>query len=152
MKKLKHSYSRDKRSPVPKSDVVSRVMSGNKAKDTKPEILLRKALWNIGLRGYRVHDRSLPGRPDIAFSKQKLAVFVNGCFWHRCPYCKYQLPKNNTEFWKDKFEKNVLRDRAKIDLLKKMGWKTLTIWECELKRDIQKQLVRINKIYEQKKK
>lgn len=124
-------YVRDKRSPVPKSENVSRVMSANKAKDTKPEILLRKALWKAGLRGYRLHYKKVPGRPDIAFVSKKIAIFVHGCFWHRCPHCDYSLPKNNRKFWEKKFKKNVERDKRKIRELRKLEWKVFVIWECK---------------------
>lgn len=160
-------YIRDKRSPVPKSEAVSRVMSANRAKDSKPELLLRRALWSAGLRGYRLHYKirlpslirrgvAAPGdgvvdqtppqihpsslrphpssvRPDIAFVGKKVAIFVHGCFWHRCPRCNYPLPKNNTEFWQTKFERNVARDARKKADLKHLGWKVITVWECELK-------------------
>src|SRR5687768_13013552 len=102
-------YFRDKRSPVPKSEAVSRVMSANRAKNTSPELLLRKAIWQMGFRGYRLHPANVPGRPDIAFTTQKVAIFVMGCFWHRCPKCDYKLPKHNRKFWKQKFERNLER-------------------------------------------
>lgn len=127
------SYVRDKRSPRPKNEKVSRVMSANKAKNTKPELSLRKALWSEGLRGYRLHNRSLPGRPDIAFTKNKVAVFVHGCYWHRCPFCNYPLPKHNRAFWKEKFKKNAARDEKKKNDLRAVGWSVITVWECELK-------------------
>lgn len=133
---MKKEYSRDKRSPKPKNENVSRSMSGNKAKDTKPELILRKALWAKGLRGYRIHNKNLPGRPDIVFSKKKLAIFVHGCFWHRCPHCDLPLLKNNTEFWKNKFEKNMERDAKKRKLLKKEGWRVKVIWECGINSDL----------------
>lgn len=85
--KISSMYSRDKRSPVPKNDTVSRVMSANRAKNSKPEVRLRKALWHAGLKGYRLHHKRIPGRPDISFVGKKLAIFVHGCFWHRCPKC-----------------------------------------------------------------
>lgn len=91
-------YVRDKRSPKPKNENVSRVMSANKAKNSKPEVQLRKYLWNNGLKGYRLHHKKSPGRPDIAYISKKLAIFVNGCYWHRCPKCNYTLPKNNRIF------------------------------------------------------
>lgn len=129
-------YVRDKRSPRPKSDAVSRVMSANRAKDSKPELLLRKALWHAGLRGYRLHYSRVPGRPDISFVSKKLAIFVHGCFWHRCPKCAYKLPKNNRAFWKAKFDRNVARDQRKVDDLKALGWKVITVWECDLKKNL----------------
>ena len=81
-------------------------MSANRAKDTKPELLLRQALWQSGHRGYRLHHKKIPGRPDITFVGKKVAIFVHGCFWHRCPKCAYTLPKNNTAFWQAKFDRN----------------------------------------------
>jgi DNA mismatch endonuclease (patch repair protein) len=129
-------YIRDKRSPTPKSETVSRVMSANKAKNTGPEMLLRKALWQAGIRGYRLHNKKVIGRPDIAFIGRKLAVFVHGCFWHHCPKCSTSLPKHNTPFWKAKFERNVERDARKVADLKSAGWTVLTFWECDLKADL----------------
>ena len=142
------TYIRDKRSPIPKSEATSRVMSANKAKNTKPEIQLRRALWSKGIRGYRVHPKALPGKPDLAFTTKKVAVFINGCFWHRCPICNYQLPKTNTAFWEKKFERNVRRDQEKIKSLKTTGWKVLTIWECEIRSALNKQIEKLeNTIY-----
>lgn len=131
--KQPEKYLRDKRSPIPKSESVSRVMSKNKSKNTKPELLLRKELWKNGIRGYRLHQKKIPGKPDIAFISKKIAIFVNGCFWHRCPHCQYKLPKTNRDFWKTKFENNIARDLKTFDQLKEMNWKSITIWECELK-------------------
>ena len=118
-------------------------MSSNKAKNTKPEILLRKELWKHGVRGYRLHYKDIPGRPDIAFIKPKLAVFVNGCFWHRCPNCNLSIPKNNAQFWKEKFHKNIQRDALRINQLTKIGWKVIVAWECELKTNINKYVAAI---------
>ncbi len=129
----KPKYIRDKRSPKPKSDAVSKVMSANKSKGTKPEVTLRKILWAQGIRGYRINYKKIPGRPDIAFTKTKIAIFVNGCFWHQCPKCNYAIPKHNQKFWKEKFEKNIARDERKAKELQEAGWKVITIWECELK-------------------
>lgn len=108
-------------------------MSANRAKDSKPELLLRKVLWNSGHRGYRLHYKKVPGRPDISYVSKKLAIFVHGCFWHRCPKCDYTLPKTNRKFWKAKFDRNVARDNKKVVDLKALGWKVITVWECELK-------------------
>ena len=128
-------YQRDGRSPIPKKEVTSRVMSSNKEKNTKPEILLRKELWKNNIRGYRLHWKKAPGSPDIAFPKKKLAIFVNGCFWYSCPKCNLGLPKTNKEFWKNKFDKNVKRDKKKIELLKTNDWNTIVIWECMIKNN-----------------
>ena len=131
-------FSRDKRSPKPLNLSVSRVMSANKAKNTKPEITLRRALWSEGLKGYRVNWKNVPGRPDIAYPGKKIAIFVNGCFWHRCPKCDLPLPKTNTKFWKEKFDKNVKRDKKKNDELLSLDWKVTVIWECEINSNLSK--------------
>lgn len=125
-------YIRDGRAPIPKSETTSRIMSKIRAKNTKPEILLRKALWKEGCRGYRLHWKKAPGRPDICFPGKKVAIFVHGCFWHRCPHCKPSMPKTHKKFWQEKFQNNKERDKKKIKALKKQGWEVLTIWECQL--------------------
>lgn len=129
-------YKRDKRSPVPKNATASKVMSRIGAKNTKPELHLRKALWEAGMKGYRLHYKKVPGRPDIVFPSQKLAIFVHGCYWHKCPHCNLPSPKHNTAFWNDKFEKNVARDQRKVNELQALGWRTSVVWECEIKKDI----------------
>lgn len=136
-------FIRDKRSPVPKDANVSKVMSANKAKNTKPEILIRRELYRRGLVGYRLHNKKIPGRPDISFNRQKLAIFIHGCYWHRCTHCDLPLPKTNTEFWKQKFNANVARDKKKNDQLKDLDWKVVTIWECKLKKDLSGQIANI---------
>jgi DNA mismatch endonuclease (patch repair protein) len=138
-------YVRDKRSPIPKSKNVSKVMSANKAKNTTPEITLRKALSKVGLRGYRLNHKGVPGRPDIAFVSKKLAIFVHGCFWHRCPHCNYKLPKNNRKFWRIKFAKNIERDKRKNQELEKSGWKVIVLWECIIKKNLKTQIEKIGK-------
>lgn len=142
------AYIRDGRAPIPKKESTSKVMQANKAANTKPEMLLRKALWRAGTRGYRLHSPKLPGRPDISFGKNKLAIFINGCFWHRCPYCDLPLPRSNTQFWKTKFDANVARDKKKIRALKDIGWDTLTIWECDVESNIVACLERIDRALE----
>ncbi len=130
-------------SPPAKSAVTSRVMKANRAKGTKPEITVRKALWSEGVRGYRVNWKKAPGRPDICFPGKRIAIFVHGCFWHRCPKCATSLPRTNTAFWKKKFELNVARDKIKLKLLKDQGWLTLSIWECEIKGNLASVVSRI---------
>ena len=110
-------------------------MQGNKRQNTKPELLVRQRLREAGLTGYRLQWKKAPGRPDIAFPGRKIAIFVNGCFWHRCPHCNPSMPKRNVEFWEAKFRRNVERDQRAIAELEAMGWTPITIWECELKRD-----------------
>lgn len=136
-------YMRDGRAPIPAKESTSRVMSSNRGKNTKPEIILRKTLWKNQIRGYRLHWKKVPGKPDIAFPGKKFAIFVNGCFWHRCPLCNLPLPKSNTDFWSEKFEKNIQRDRMKTNQLHQIGWHSLTIWECEINHNLQKTIHRI---------
>ena len=125
-------YQRDKRSPIPSSEKASRVMSSIKGKNTKPELTLRKLLWREGLRGYRLHWK-IPGSPDLVFTRKKIAIFVNGCYWHKCPKCNLPIPKSNSDFWENKFHKNVLRDEMKKKLLEDANWKVIIIWECDIK-------------------
>jgi len=134
------TYKRDGRSPIPVRESTSRLMSKNKSKNTKPEIVLRKEMWRKRIRGYRLHWKKVPGKPDIAFPGRRIAIFVNGCFWHRCPHCQPQLPKSNVDFWKNKFEKNVERDKNKREQLAQVGWETITIWECQIKNNVIEQV------------
>ena len=138
-----YSFIRDKRSPIPKNTTVSKVMSANKAKDTKPELMVRKELYKLGLVGYRLHSKKIPGRPDISYNSQKLAIFINGCYWHRCSHCDLPLPKNNTTFWKNKFNANIARDQRKIIELIDLGWQVNTLWECKLKNDLQNEISKL---------
>lgn len=108
-------------------------MSRIKGKNTKPEMLVRKYLFSKGFR-YRLHDKKLPGRPDIVLKKYKTAIFVNGCFWHGHAGCRYfVIPKTRTEWWLDKISKNISNDNINTGKLIEAGWKIITIWECELK-------------------
>jgi DNA mismatch endonuclease (patch repair protein) len=118
--------------PPPTSEGVRASMRANRARDTGPEIRLRSALRRAGLTGYRVAPKGLPGRPDIAFTKHKLALFVHGCYWHRCPHCTPRLPRSHAAFWRVKFEQNVVRDERKRRELDLAGWEVLEIWECEI--------------------
>jgi DNA mismatch endonuclease (patch repair protein) len=110
----------------------SQMMSGIKGKNTKPEILVRKALHARGFR-FRLHDKKLPGKPDIILPKYKTVIFVHGCFWHKhdCKYFKW--PKTRPDFWRDKIEGNVERDEKHHQQLKELGWNVKIIWECEIK-------------------
>ena len=114
---------------------IRKSMQGNKRANTRPEMLVRQRLREAGLTGYRLQWKKAPGRPDIAFPGRKVAIFVNGCFWHRCPHCHPSVPKRNTMFWEEKFRRNVARDQQAIADLEALGWTAITIWECELKRD-----------------
>ena len=141
-------YMRDGRAPIPKSEAISRVMSANRGKNTLPELKLRKALGTEGLRGHRLHPKKVPSRPDIVYTKKKIAIFVNGCFWHRCPFCKLPLPKTNRVFWRNKFQKNIVRDKKNVSLLKKDGWRVVVIWECQLKNNIENPTKKIKRLYQ----
>ncbi|MEQ4283259.1 MULTISPECIES: very short patch repair endonuclease [Pseudomonas] len=111
----------------------SRMMSGIRGKNTRPELLVRKFLHAHGFR-FRLHRKDLPGNPDIVLPKLKTCIFVHGCFWHRHPGCRYAtMPKTRPEFWAEKFSKNVARDAKSILALRQLGWSTIIIWECQLK-------------------
>ena len=106
-------------------------MQGNRARDTRPELAVRKLLTKLGYR-YRLHARDLPGRPDIVFRGRHKVIFVHGCFWHRHPRCRFAYtPKSNVNFWLEKFEENVSRDRRVARALRSLGWGVVTVWECE---------------------
>jgi len=143
-------------------------MSANRPRDTKPELALRQALRLSGHPGYRINYRiqlqkparskgtssfrtphspfRIPTvRPDITFVGRKLAIFVHGCYWHRCPKCSYPIPKNNTDFWQAKFDRNIARDEHKRRELIRLGWKVTTVWECDLKKRATATLNRILK-------
>lgn len=136
MTKSNGTYLRDGRAPIPVKEATSRVMSANRGKNTKPELIFRRVLRSAGIKGYRLNWKKIPGRPDIAFPGKKLAIFINGCFWHRCKKCYPNFPKTNIEFWTDKFLKNKERDDLKNQQLKSIGWEVVTIWECEIKTDL----------------
>ncbi len=107
-------------------------MSKVKQRDTGPEMKLRRALHRLGLR-YRLHDKILPGSPDIVFPRYKGIVFVHGCFWHRHGCRGTTTPDSNKEFWLKKFDENVARDRRHLKELHDKGWRVAIIWECSLK-------------------
>jgi DNA mismatch endonuclease (patch repair protein) len=108
-------------------------MSRIRAKDTKPELIVRRMLHSMGYR-YRLHAPELPGKPDIVFRPRRRVIFVHGCFWHRHPGCsKATTPKTMREFWQNKFKKNVQRDLSAQKELSELGWLCLVVWECETK-------------------
>ena len=110
-------------------------MSKIKGKNTKPEILVRKFLHRQGFR-FRIHQKNLPGKPDIVLSKYNAVIFVHGCFWHGHQGCRYfTIPKTRTEWWTEKIDSNIYRDVKAEILLKELGWNIFHIWECELKKD-----------------
>lgn len=121
----------------PRDEAARRSMRANKSKDTKPELVLCKALWAAGLRGYRKHIRHLVGKPDMYFPRANVCVFVHGCFWHGCTQCTRKLtPLNNAEYWAEKLKRVQERDRAHIGQLTSAGQEVVVLWECEIKRDL----------------
>ncbi|MGB9067530.1 MAG: DNA mismatch endonuclease Vsr [Candidatus Acidiferrales bacterium] len=119
----------DSLSPKERSEVMARV----RAKNTRPELRVRKLVFALGYR-YRLHDRKLPGRPDLVFGPRRKVIFVHGCFWHRHARCALaRLPKSRLDFWLPKLEGNKSRDRRNRRALARGGWKVLTIWECQLR-------------------
>jgi DNA mismatch endonuclease (patch repair protein) len=107
-------------------------MSRIRSKNTKPEMIVRSWLHKQGYR-FRLHDKSLPGKPDIVLKKYKTVIFVHGCFWHGHKNCKYYVvPKTRTEWWRDKINGNIARDRKAQRELKKLGWKIINIWGCRV--------------------
>lgn len=110
-------------------------MAAIRRRDTRIERRLRSALWAAGVRGYRVDSPTVMGRPDIVFTRTRVAVFVDGCFWHRCPQC-FQEPKSNTEYWRNKIERNVERDGATNETLIADGWAVVRLWEHEVEKDL----------------
>lgn len=111
----------------------SKNMRSIRSKNTKPELAVRRIVYGLGYR-YRLHVRSLPGKPDIALSSRKKVIFVHGCFWHQHQHCAGgHLPTSRRCYWEPKLARNVERDQEHQEALRSLGWKTLTVWECELK-------------------
>ena len=126
-----------------RSEIMSRISS----KHTSPEISVRKALYKLGFR-HSLHDKKLPGKPDIVIKQAKTAIFVNGCFWHQHKGCKRQsVPKSNLKYWKRKLRTNIEKQKEDIRKLKKLGWKIFIVWECEAKKEVVL-FKKVNKIYE----
>ena len=121
----------DRLSVERRSWLMSRIPSAN----TSPEIRVRSIAHALGLR-FRLHRKDLPGTPDLVFSSRRAVLFVSGCFWHRHSGCrKASMPKTRKRFWAEKFARNVARDRRVQSELRKLGWKTVVVWECQTKRD-----------------
>ncbi|MBZ9770352.1 DNA mismatch endonuclease Vsr [Mesorhizobium sp. CA6] len=117
----------DRLSPERRSYLMSRVRS----KDTTPEMVVRKLVHRLGYR-FRLHSCSLPGKPDLVFPSRKKIIFVHGCFWHRHLGCaKATVPKSHTDFWQEKFDKNVRRDQHLVTELSAQGWEIMVVWQCE---------------------
>ena len=117
-------------------------MSRIRSKNTKPEMVVRSMLHRMGFR-FRLHDRKLPGNPDIVLPKYKTVIFVNGCFWHRHSGCRYAYtPKSRINLWEEKFSRNIERDQEARYKLEILNWKVLTVWECET-RDVQSLMAKL---------
>ena len=113
----------------------SRMMSGIRGKDTRPEMLVRSGLHRLGFR-FRLHARNLPGSPDLVLKRYRAVVFVHGCYWHRHEGCPYATtPATRLEFWQEKFEANVERDHRHQKALRETGWRVFVVWECALRRE-----------------
>lgn len=126
-----------KKKPMTRSQNMARV----KSKNTKPEVFLRKLLWHKGFR-YRLNYKELPGSPDLYIPKYRVAIFVNGCFWHMHENCRYSsIPKNNHDFWKNKLEGNVERDKQNYIKLESMGIKVIVVWGCEIKQMMKDEII-----------
>ena len=120
--------------PPATNEHVRKSMQGNKGKNTKPEMLVRARLRAAGLTGYRLQWK-VPGRPDIAWPGKRVALFINGCFWHRHEGCPYATtPKSHVEYWVVKFNRNVERDERNLQALREAGWTVHVVWECQLKK------------------
>jgi len=127
---------------VKRSEVMSRIIS----RGTKPEIRVRQMLRSLGYRSYRTHAKELPGRPDIVFRSRKQAIFVHGCFWHLHPKCRDgTMPKTRLAYWEPKLLGNRRRDRQHLIKLRKLGWKLLRLWDCEIQKKPEKVLGQLNR-------
>lgn len=113
--------------------VRSRMMAGIRGKDTAPELLIRRALFARGLR-YKLHDKMLPGKPDLVFPRFRAAVFVHGCFWHAHDCTLFRLPGTRTEWWREKLARNQANDIRHMAALRESGWRVATVWECALRK------------------
>lgn len=118
--------------PKASSSSVRASMQGNRSARTKPEEILVAAMQQQGINRFNRNDSKLPGSPDLVFTESRVAVFVHGCFWHRCPYCQLSIPKTNETYWVAKFARNRARDAQARASLREMGWRPIVIWECKL--------------------
>ncbi|MCB9794089.1 MAG: very short patch repair endonuclease [Alphaproteobacteria bacterium] len=126
--------------PATRSEQMARIPR----EDTKPETRLRKALWQAGVRGYRKHARTPAGRPDLVFPGPRLAVFLDGCFWHGCPD-HYSRPRSREDFWAEKLRANIERDRRQTAQLEAEGWRVLRVWEHEVYEDLPAAVERVRR-------
>ncbi len=121
-------------------------MSRIKSVDTKPELSFRRYIWEKGLRGYRLH-KNIIGKPDISFSKKNIAVFIDGCFWHKCPIC-FREPKSDNGYWKNKLHNNQMRDQQINKTLKSQNIRVVRFWAHEIKNNMEGCYKQLNNLYE----
>lgn len=128
----------------------SKIMKAVGHLNTAPELKLREWLSKLGLQ-FDTNRRDLPGTPDIVFTKERIAIFVHGCFWHRHENCRLATtPKSNTDYWNKKFEANKIRDKKKIKQLKETGWRVVIVWQCTLEKDPSKVAMELKDMIENK--
>lgn len=121
----------------------SEVMSKIRGKNTKPEIILRSQLFKQGFR-FRIHKKTLPGKPDIVLERYKTAIFVHGCFWHYHKGCREgRIPSANSKYWREKLLKNVEKDKMHIRELEELGWKVIIVWECEIEKKLEQTVEKV---------
>ena len=121
----------------------SEVMGKIRGTNTKPEVILRSSLFKLGYR-FRIHKKDLQGKPDIVLSKYRTIIFVHGCFWHFHKGCKEgRIPTSNSNYWKEKLERNITKDKMNIEALELAGWKVIVIWECEIEKYLELSLQKI---------
>ncbi len=123
----------------------SRMMSGIRGKDTKPEMVIRRGLHKSGFR-FRLHDKTLPGKPDLVLRKYNAVIFINGCFWHKHECRLFKWPKTRPEFWREKINKNHENDKLALEGISKLDWRICVVWECALKgknKDLSKVIYKI---------
>jgi DNA mismatch endonuclease, patch repair protein len=126
-------------------DVRSRTMRAVKGKNTTLEMKFRQALWSAGVRGWRLHINSLPGKPDLVFSAARVVVFIDSCFWHGCP-AHLRMPSSNLNYWEAKIARNRKRDKVVTKELKTQGWTVLRFWEHNIRENLEKCVFKVNRI------
>lgn len=141
---MKRGFPRLPSAPTASSPATQASMRGNTSSGTAAEARLERAMQARGLNDYVTNASDLPGSPDFVFPTQKLAIFVHGCYWHRCPYCQPHFPETHVDYWAAKFQRNRYRDaRNRADLCA-MGWRPIVVWECTLRKSPQRVVARIN--------
>ena len=125
----------------------SEIMKKVKSKNTSVEIKFRQELWKSGIRGWRTCQKGIPGKPDVVYKGRKIAIFVDGCFWHGCPVCD-RSPKSGDKYWENKINKNAARDKENEEKLIKEGWKVIRFWEHEVNKNVAGCVLRVKELLE----